>query len=66
MIDLDGNVLWSPDAQRLAWCDLDMNGFELDIGAEPRRLESCPAGYDPEGRLAFARGKRLVVAGETT
>jgi hypothetical protein len=66
VIDFAGNVLWSPDAQRLAWCDLDLNGFELDIGAEePRRLESCPVGYDPEGRLAFARGRRLVVAGET-
>jgi WD40-like Beta Propeller Repeat len=60
------DVLWSPDAQRLAWCDSDGNGFELDIGdEEPRALESCPVGYDPEGRLAFAPGRRLFVAGET-
>ena len=59
-------VLWSPDAQRIAWCDSDLNGFELDIGDErPRELESCPVGYDPDGRLAFARGRQLVVAGET-
>jgi hypothetical protein len=66
IINFAGDVLWSPDAQRLAWCDLDRNGFELDVGdEEPRRLESCPVGYDPDGRLAFARGRRLVVAGET-
>jgi WD40-like Beta Propeller Repeat len=64
--NLTGNVLWSPDAQRLAWCDQDLNGFELDIGDEqPRKLVSCPVGYDPEGRLAFVRSKRLVVAGTT-
>jgi hypothetical protein len=61
-----GDILWSPDAQRLAWCDEDLNGFELDVGDEfPRELESCPVGYDPDGNLAFARGKRLVVAGTT-
>jgi hypothetical protein len=64
--NLAGDILWSPDAQLLAWCDLDLNGFELDIGDErPRRLESCPVGYDPEGNLAFVRGRRLVAAGET-
>jgi hypothetical protein len=66
IVNFAGDVLWSPDAQRLAWCDPDLNGFELDIGDElPRELESCPVGYDPEGNLAFARGKRLVVAGKT-
>ena len=64
--DLAGNILWRPDAQRLAWCDQDLNGFELDVGdEEPRSLESCPVGYDQEGRLAFVRGRRLVVAGTT-
>jgi hypothetical protein len=64
--NLAGDILWSPDAQRLAWCDLDLNGFELDIGDErPRALESCPVGYDPEGNLAFVRGRRLVAAGKT-
>jgi hypothetical protein len=66
IVNFAGDVLWSPDAQRLAWCDPDMNGFELDIGAEqPRALESCPVGYDPDGNLAFVRGRRLVAAGET-
>ena len=59
-------VLWSPDAQRVAWCTFEAVGRELELGAErPRRLESCPVGYDPEGNLAFARGRHLVVAGDT-
>lgn len=64
--NLSGDVLWSPDAQRIAWCDEGLNGFEFDIGDErPRRLESCPVEYDPEGNLAFVRGRRLVAAGVT-
>jgi hypothetical protein len=64
--NLSGDVLWSPDAQRVAWCDEDLNGFEFDIGDErPRRLESCPVWYDPEGNLAFVRGRRLVAASVT-
>ena len=66
IINFAGDVLWSPDAQRLAWCDPDLNGFELDIGDEqPHALESCPVGYEPEGNLAFVRGRRLVAAGKT-
>jgi hypothetical protein len=64
--NLSGNVLWSPDAQHVAWCDEGLNGFEFDIGDErPRRLESCPVAYDPEGHLAFAVGTRLVAGGVT-
>lgn len=64
--NLSGDVLWSRDAQRVAWCDEGLNGFEFDIGDErPRRLESCPVGYDPEGNLAFVRGRRLVAASVT-
>jgi hypothetical protein len=57
-----GDVLWSPDAQRVAWCVFgSAEGRELEIGSlRPRRLSRCPLAYDLDGRLAFARGKRLV------
>jgi hypothetical protein len=56
-----GNVLWSPDAQRVAWCDEGGAGRELEIGsARPRRIARCPLAYDPSGRLVFAVGRRLV------
>jgi dipeptidyl aminopeptidase/acylaminoacyl peptidase len=63
--NLVGDVLWSPDAQRVAWCEFETGaGLELEIGNErPRRLASCPIAYDPEGRLVFARGKRLLSGG---
>jgi hypothetical protein len=56
-----GNVLWSPDAQRVAWCDASGDGRELEIGDErPRRIARCPIAYDLNGRLAFAVDRRLV------
>ena len=60
--NLVGDVLWSPDAQRLAWCVFGSGGGrELEIGSvRPRRLSRCPLAYDPDGGLVFARGKRLV------
>jgi hypothetical protein len=60
--NLVGDVLWSPDAQRLAWCVFGgEGGRELEIGgARPRRVSGCPLAYDPSGRLVFARGMRLV------
>jgi hypothetical protein len=58
---LIGDVLWSPDAQRVAWCDHGGVGLELEIGdTRPRRMARCPLAYDPSGRLVFAVGKRLV------
>jgi hypothetical protein len=64
--NLSGDVLWRPDAQRVAWCDEGLNGFEFDIGDErPRRLERCPVAYAPDGQLAFAIGRRLVAGGRT-
>jgi hypothetical protein len=62
--NLVGEVLWSPDAQRLAWCDENGIGLELEIGNErPRRIARCPIAYTPAGRLAFAVGGRLISAG---
>jgi hypothetical protein len=61
---LIGDVLWSPDAQRAAWCDESGVGLELEIGNErPRRIARCPIAYTPEGRLTFAVGGRLISAG---
>ena len=58
---LIGDVLWSPDAQRVAWCDHSGVGLELEVGQRrPRRLARCPLAYDADGRLAFAVGKRLL------
>lgn len=63
--NLVGDVLWSPDAQRIAWCDENGVGLELEVGNErPRRIARCPIAYDPEGRLVFAVGKRLISDGE--
>jgi hypothetical protein len=58
---LIGDVLWSPDAQRAAWCDHGGFGLELEIGdARPRRLARCPIAYDSSGRLVSVAGKRLL------
>ena len=65
-LNLAGGVLWSPDAQRLAWCTENGVGREYEIGAErPRSFPNCPIAYTPQGRLAFAVGRRLVVDGRT-
>ena len=62
--NLVGDVMWSPDAQRVAWCDEAGAGRELEIGsARPHRIARCPIAYTPEGRLAFADGGRLISAG---
>jgi hypothetical protein len=60
--NLVGDVLWSPDAQRVAWCVFGTgDGRELEVGsARPRRLSRCPLAYDPDGRLVFAQGNSLV------
>jgi WD40-like Beta Propeller Repeat len=64
--NLAGDVLWSPDAQRLAWCTESGVGQEFEIGTErPRSLARCPVAYTPEGRLALAVGRRLVSDGRT-
>jgi dipeptidyl aminopeptidase/acylaminoacyl peptidase len=60
--NLVGDLLWSPDAQRVAWCVFGSGGGrELEVGSvRPRRLSRCPLAYDPDGRLVFALGKTLV------
>ena len=64
--NLAGDVLWSPDAQRVAWCTENGVGQEFEIARErPRSFARCPIAYTPEGRLAFAVGRRLIVDGHT-
>jgi hypothetical protein len=61
-----GDVLWSPDGRRAAWCEDSGMGLELEIGdARARRIARCPLAYTPDGRLASAVGRRLVVDGRT-
>ena len=65
-IEPGGDVLWSPDAQRVAWCTLNGVGQELELGAErPRSFVRCPVAYSPDGSLVFAQGSRLVSEGRT-
>ena len=63
---LAGDVLWSPDAQRVAWCTVNGAGQEFAIGDQrPRTLARCPVAYAPDGRLMFVFGRRLVSGGRT-
>jgi hypothetical protein len=61
-----GDVLWSPDAQRVAWCTPNGVGKELELGAErPRSFARCPIAYSSDGQLVFAVGRKLVSEGRT-
>ena len=62
---LFGVVLWSPDAQRIAWCGRRRVGFDLEVGGPVRRLPTCPVAYTADGAVAYAIGNRLVVEGRT-
>jgi hypothetical protein len=63
-LNLGGDVLWSPDGQRVAWCTPDGAGQEFEIGTErPRSFERCPVAYSPDGSLVFAQGRRLISGG---
>ena len=61
----DTYPMWSPDAQRLAWCDSPASGIEREILGRGTILSFCPAAYAPDGELAHIDGTRLVL-GETT
>lgn len=65
-IEPGGDVLWSPDAQRVAWCTPNGDGREFELGTErPRTLGRCPLAYTPDGHLTFAVGHRLFVGHRT-
>ncbi len=57
--------IWSPDGQRLAWCDSPGTGVEREILGQGRVLSFCPVAYTPDGDLAHVEGRRLVVGDRT-
>lgn len=67
-----GDVIWSQDAQRAAWCDSATSGFEYKVGQSDldtggfavRQLDFCPRAYTHEGKLAYTVDRELVVEGE--
>jgi len=58
-----GSVLWSPDGERVAWCEPGGRGQELEIGREARTLPGCPVAYSLDGTPVYVRG-RSILAGE--
>jgi hypothetical protein len=57
--------LWSPDGQRVAWCDSPSTGIEREILGRGRILPFCPVAYTPSGRLAHVEDQRVVVGSRT-
>ena len=62
---VDTLPMWSPDGQRIAWCDSPNTGIEREILGQGRVLPFCPIAYTPDGGLAHAEGRRLVAGGRT-
>lgn len=66
--NLSGPVIWSLNGRRAAWCTPAGTGFDFNVVEHqlaPLALDDCPAAYTANGELAFVRGDRLVVGGET-
>jgi hypothetical protein len=57
--------IWSPDGQRIAWCDSPDTGVERVILGGGRLLPFCPIAYTPEGRLAHVEGRLIMLGSET-
>lgn len=62
---LFGFLVWSRDGRRAAWCGQSRRGFDLEVGGAARTLEDCPSAFTPDGRIAYARGNRVVVDEKT-
>jgi hypothetical protein len=58
---LFGVVIWSDDAQRVAWCGRSRIGFDLEIGGPARRLPRCPVAYTRDGEIAYAVSNQVLV-----
>ena len=58
---LFGVVIWSDDAQRVAWCGRSRIGFDLEIGGPARRLPRCPVAYTRDDEIAYAVGNKVLV-----
>src|SRR5215211_4491491 len=51
-----GVVLWSPDGQWAAWCDVNGGGFLVELGEARRRIAGCPRAVTDDGRPAYVAG----------
>jgi WD40-like Beta Propeller Repeat len=62
---LFGEIAWSPDGQRAAWCETTEVGFDYEVGSRdgPLVTRGCPREYTGEGVPVFLSGRR-VLAGE--
>ena len=58
---LFGVVIWSDDAQRVAWCGRSRIGFDLEIGGPAKRLPRCPVAYTRDGEIAYAVSNQVLV-----
>ncbi len=58
---LFGVVIWSDDAQHVAWCGRSRVGFDLAIGGPSRRLPRCPVAYTHDDEIAYAVGNQVLV-----
>ena len=58
---LFGVVIWSDDAQRVAWCGRSRIGFDLEIGGPATRLPRCPVAYTRGDEIAYAVGNKVLV-----
>lgn len=55
------SVVWSPDGDRVAWCDPTGRGWELELGFEPRALRGCPAAYTHTQEAVFAENREVRI-----
>ncbi len=62
---LFGFLVWGHDGRRAAWCAQSRRGFDLQVGGAARTLDDCPSAFTPAGRIAYTRGKRVIVDGRT-
>jgi hypothetical protein len=58
---LFGVVIWSDDAQRVAWCGRSRIGFDLEIGGPATRLPRCPVAYTRGNEIAYAVSNQVLV-----
>ncbi len=63
-----GDIHWSPDGERAAWCtarrsEFRPSGIEIGFPGEAQTVPLCPVAYTADGGLAYSQGNRLMVGG---